>query len=100
MRWSRIGRRLWPKRRWVGTCWPFKIPAKSITRPRGRKRRLGTVGNGTDVGLFVHPVLAIDADSDECLGLIDAQMWRRHKRKATNYKRLPIERKESYRWVK
>ncbi len=67
---------------------------------RGRKRRLGTVGNGTDVGLFVHPVLAIDADSDECLGLIDAQMWRRHKRKATNYKRLPIERKESYRWVK
>jgi hypothetical protein len=55
---------------------------------RGRKRRLGTVGNGTDVGLFVHPVLGIDADSEECLGLIDAQIWRRHKRKATNYKRL------------
>jgi hypothetical protein len=67
---------------------------------RGRKRRLGTVGNGTDVGLFVHPVLAIDADSEECLGLIDAQIWRRHKGKAPNYKRLPIERKESYRWVK
>ena len=44
----------------------------------GRKRRLGTVGNGSDVGLFVHPVLAVDAQAEECLGLIDAQVWRRH----------------------
>ncbi|MGD0026311.1 MAG: IS4 family transposase [Xanthobacteraceae bacterium] len=67
---------------------------------RGRKRRLGTVGNGTDIGLFVHPVLAVDAVSEECLGLVDAQVWRRTKRKAANYKRQPIEQKESYRWVK
>ena len=67
---------------------------------RGRKRRLGTVGNGTDVGLFVHPVLGVDADTQQCLGLLGAQVWRRRKRKAANYKRLPIERKESYRWVK
>ena len=67
---------------------------------RGRKRRLGKVGNGRDVGLFVHPVLGIDADNQECLGLIDAQVWRRTKRKATNYKALPIELKESYRWLK
>lgn len=66
----------------------------------GRKRRLGKVGNGSDVGLFVHPVLAIDAGTGECLGLVDAQVWRRRKRKAKNYKRLPIERKESYRWLK
>jgi len=66
----------------------------------GRKHGLGTVGNGTDVGLFVHPVLAVDADTQECLGLVDAQVWRRTKRKAKNYKRLPIEEKESYRWVK
>lgn len=66
----------------------------------GRKRRLGKVGNGSDVGLFVHPVLAVDAATQECLGLADAQVWRRRKRKAKNYKRLPIERKESYRWVK
>src|ERR1700726_4341427 len=47
-----------------------------------RKRRLGTVGNGTDAGLFVHPVLAGDAQSEECLGLVDAQVWRRTKSKA------------------
>ena len=65
----------------------------------GRKHGLGTVGNGTDVGLFVHPVLAVDAQTQECLGLVDAQIWRRTKKKAKNYKRLPIEEKESYRWV-
>lgn len=66
---------------------------------RGRKRRLGTVGNGSDIGLFVHPVLGVDAESGECLGLVDAQVWRRTKRKAKNYKALPIEEKESYRWL-
>ena len=66
----------------------------------GRKHGLGTVGNGTDVGLFVHPVLAVDAQTQECLGLVDAQIWRRTKSKDGNYKRLAIEEKESYRWVK
>lgn len=66
----------------------------------GRKHGLGKVGNGTDVGLFVHPVLAVDAQTQECLGLAGAQIWRRTKSKAKNYKRLPIEEKESYRWVK
>ena len=65
----------------------------------GRKRRLGTVGNGSDIGLFVHPVLGVDAQSGECLGLLDAQVWRRTKGKAANYKSLPIEEKESYRWL-
>lgn len=65
----------------------------------GRKRRLGKVGNGTDVGLFVHPVLAVDADTEQCLGLAHAYVWRRRNRKAANYKCLPIERKESYRWL-
>jgi hypothetical protein len=66
----------------------------------GRKQRLGKVGNGSDVGLFVHPVLGVDAQSGECLGLVDAQVWRRTKSKAKNYKDLPIEQKESYRWLK
>src|SRR5215470_15085948 len=66
----------------------------------GRKRGLGTVGNGSDVGMFVHPVLAVDAQTSECLGLLDAQVWRRTKGKAANYKALPIEQKESYRWLK
>jgi hypothetical protein len=66
---------------------------------RGRKRGLGKVGNGTDVGLFVHPVLGVDAGTGACLGLIDAQVWRRRKRKAANYRKQKIEKKESYRWL-
>jgi len=66
----------------------------------GRKRNLGTVGNGTDVGLFLHPVLAIDAESEQCLGLVSAQVRRRLEGKAANYKSLPIEKKESHRWIK
>ena len=66
---------------------------------RRRKRSLGTVGNGTDVGLFVHPVLAVDAQDGQCLGLVGARIWRRTTGKAADYRKLPIEAKESNRWL-
>jgi len=37
-----------------------------------RKRGLGRVGNGADVGLFVHPALAVDAEDGAVLGLAGA----------------------------
>ena len=42
-----------------------------------RKRGLGRVGNGADVGLFVHPALAVDAADGSVLGLAGATIWRR-----------------------
>lgn len=65
-----------------------------------RTRGLGKVGNGSDAGLFVHCVLAVDADSGDCLGLVGAELWLRTQGKAPNYGDLPIEEKESYRWLK
>lgn len=65
----------------------------------GRKRNLGTVGNGSDVGLFVHPVLAVAAEAGTCLGLIDMQVWRRRGQR-TKDRSQPIEKKESFRWIK
>lgn len=65
----------------------------------GRKRNLGKVGNGEDLGLFVHPALAIDAQDATVLGLAGATIWRRFKGKAENYQELPIEEKESHRWL-
>jgi len=65
----------------------------------GRKRNLGRVGNGSDVGLFVHPALAVDAGDGAVLGLAGASLWRRTKAKAVNYQSQPIETKESYRWI-
>jgi hypothetical protein len=67
---------------------------------RARKRGLGTVGNGSDIGLFVHPLLTVDAETGHCLGLADVQVWRRFKTKAKDYRKQPIEDKESYRWLK
>ena len=65
----------------------------------GRKNGLGTVGNGTDIGLFVHPALAVDAEDGTVLGLGWATIWRRYKTSEPNYKALPIEEKESNRWI-
>ncbi len=67
---------------------------------QGRKQRLGIVGNGTDIGLFVHPVLAVDGDDGSVLGLAAASIWKRTEAKKKNYSSLPIEQKESYRWIK
>jgi len=65
----------------------------------GRKRKLGTVGNGSDIGLFVHPTLALDAADGTVLGLASATIWRRQTKKDPNYQALPIEAKESHRWI-
>ena len=51
------------------------------------------------IGLFVHPALAIDAEDGSVLGLAGATIWRRDKVKAANYQSLPIEEKESNRWL-
>jgi hypothetical protein len=65
----------------------------------GRKRGLGRVGNGSDVGLFVHPALAVDAVDGSILGLAGATIWRRTKVKAPHYQTLAIEEKDSNRWL-
>jgi hypothetical protein len=65
----------------------------------GRKKELGRVGNGRDVGLFVHPALAIDAADGSVLGLAGATIWRRRSAKRRDYQERPIESKESYRWL-
>ena len=66
---------------------------------RGRKHGLGRVGNGTDVGLFIHPTIAVDAQDGAVLGLAAAQIWCRTKTKSPTYQADPIESKESYRWI-
>ncbi len=64
---------------------------------------LGPVTNGRDVGFFLHPSLVLDAQTGFALGYADIYLWNRrwhqpdkHER---HYKSLPIEQKESYRWI-
>lgn len=60
---------------------------------------LGPVGNGKDVGFFIHPLLVIDAKDETCLGLGAIKTWIRTQEADPNYQKLPIEEKESYRWI-
>jgi hypothetical protein len=60
---------------------------------------LGTVGNGKDVGFFIHPMLILDAHDETCLGLGAIKTWIRTEGANPNYPKLAIEEKESYRWI-
>lgn len=45
------------------------------------------------------PALAIDAEDGAVLGLAGATIWRRTRVKEDDYQSLPIEEKESHRWI-
>lgn len=64
---------------------------------------LGVVGNNRDVGFFVHPTLVVDAGSGFPLGLSAIQLWHRDPKRPNKHQRhypqLPIEAKESYKWL-
>jgi hypothetical protein len=63
----------------------------------GKVGGLGAVGNGKDLGLFLHPVLALDADSGACLGVVDAQVWTRREGKRPD--KRTVQDRESWRWL-
>jgi hypothetical protein len=71
----------------------------------GRLKALGVgvVGNNTDVGFYIHPTLVLDAENGFPLGISTVKLWTRdmnHQDKhQRNYQRLPIEKKESYKWL-
>lgn len=64
---------------------------------------LGPTGNNNDIGFFLHPGLVIDADKNFALGFSYIKLWNRSFEKLDKYQRnyqsLPIEQKESYRWL-
>jgi hypothetical protein len=65
---------------------------------------LGPLGNNRDIGFFLHPTLVVDARDGFPLGVSDIYVWNRtwnHATKAQReYKKLPIEAKESFRWIR
>lgn len=64
---------------------------------------LGVVGNNRDVGFFIHPSLVVDAESGFPLGLSHVHLWSRDPERPSKqerqYAKLPIEQKESYKWL-
>jgi hypothetical protein len=66
---------------------------------KGSKRGFGTVGNGRDIGVFVHPLVAVDADQGGVIGLVGAEVINRTGGKARDHKMRPADEKESRRWL-
>ncbi|MBY0331628.1 MAG: IS4 family transposase [Acetobacteraceae bacterium] len=63
------------------------------------KRGFGAAGNGHDIGLFVHPTIALDAASGGVIGLVGAQVINRTAGKATARRSRGADDKESRRWL-
>jgi len=65
---------------------------------------LGPLGNNRDIGFFLHPMLVVDSRDGFPLGVSDIYVWNRTWDHATKtqreYKKLPIEEKESFRWIR
>jgi Transposase DDE domain len=67
---------------------------------RAKANGYGPVGKGGGTrGLLLHAALALDADSNALLGLVDAQVWNRDKGKATPRRSRATADKESQRWL-
>ena len=41
------------------------------------RRGLGPAGDGVSAGFFIHPLVAIDSETEAVLGLLDAHIWTR-----------------------
>ncbi len=67
---------------------------------RAKADGYGPVGKGGGTrGLMLHAALALDADDDALLGLVDAQVWNRDKGKVTARRSRAIADKESQHWL-
>lgn len=67
---------------------------------RDKKRRgFGPAGDGQTPGFFIHPVIAVDIESEAVIGLVDAEIWTRSTDRVTSRRSRTIEDKESARWL-
>lgn len=67
---------------------------------RDKKRRgFGPGGDGKAPGFFIHPVIALDVESEAVVGLVDAEIWTRSKGRVASRRKRALEDKESMRWL-
>ncbi|HYH39765.1 MAG TPA: IS4 family transposase [Azospirillum sp.] len=74
-----------------------------------RRRGLGRIGKGGGHGILLHPMLAVDAGTGDCLGLLGGRVWTRPPappvarsadgRKKKTHSKAAFADRESHRWV-
>jgi hypothetical protein len=65
-----------------------------------RRRGLGEIGKGVGRGVLAHGMLALDADTGSCLGLVAGCVWTREGRVVVPHDKRALEDRESDRWVR
>ena len=63
------------------------------------KKGFGTVGNGEDIGLFLHPQFVLDATSGGVLGVAGCAIMNRRRHVKTPSRKRPPNQRESRRWL-
>ena len=73
-------------------------------RLKASDSHLGPVTRKDEVGFFLHPSLVLEASTGLALGFSDVHIWNRSWEQGDKHERdyasLPLEEKESYRWLK
>src|SRR5262249_56411271 len=64
-----------------------------------RRKGLGPAGDGVSKGFFVHPVIAVDAESEAVLGVVGAEIWTRSEERTPEHRGRAFEDKASVRWL-
>ena len=59
-----------------------------------RRRGLGPAGKGNAYGVLVHAMLAVDAGTGACLGLVGGDVWTRPGVNPTPHRKRPLEERE------
>lgn len=70
-----------------------------LSFPRRAGGALGPGGDGKVPGLFLHPVIALDAEDGTAFGLAAGRLWTRAAEKVTPRRKRAIEERESARWI-
>lgn len=64
-----------------------------------RQRGLGEIGKGVGRGVLVHAMVAVDAATGSCLGLVAGAVYTRPGRIQTPHRQRTLKDKESRRWI-
>jgi hypothetical protein len=64
-----------------------------------RRRGLGPIKKGNAYGLLAHAMIAVDARSGSCLGLVGGDVWSRPGVNPIPHGKRPLAERESVRWV-
>jgi hypothetical protein len=63
------------------------------------RRGLGPVGKGNAFGVLVHAMIAVDAASGSCLGLVGGDVWSRDGVNPIPHRQRPLAERESVHWL-